>query len=188
MSHVILMSSSHVTKYSLTLIAQLLYDLMYKYPDKIYIQILWSNIVSYSSVNVLHHSELITLFQNKVQYSKRIVTIQCSIKSNKANKSALICRIAKRLNTWCGAFLADCIRKESEFEFGPTISEQQEIVQDYVQMKKLNLSLLMAILVLIRQHKTTPWEWNNGLCIYECLNCQMRAYHKGSELLYINYY
>ena len=93
------MSSSHVTKYSLTLIAQLLYDLMYKYPDKIYIQILWSNIVSYSSVNVLRHSELITLFQNKVQYSKRIVTIQCSIKSNKANKSALICRIAKQLNT-----------------------------------------------------------------------------------------
>ena len=54
--------------------------------------------------------------------------------------------------------LADCIRKVSELEFGPTISEQQEIVQDYVQMKKLNLSLLMAILVLIRQHKTTPWE------------------------------
>ena len=102
MSHVILMSSSHVTKYSLTLIAQLLYDLMYKYPDKIYIQILWSNIVSYSSVNVLRHSELITLFQNKVQYSKRIVTILCSIKSNKANTSVLICRIAKRLNTWCG--------------------------------------------------------------------------------------
>ena len=72
---------------------------MYKYPDKIYIQILWSNIVSYGSLNALCHSELITLFQNKVQYSKRIVTILCSIKSNKANTSVLICRIAKQLNT-----------------------------------------------------------------------------------------
>ena len=43
---------------------------------------LLSNIVSYSSLNVLHHRELITLVQNKVQYLKIIVTIHCSIKSN----------------------------------------------------------------------------------------------------------
>ena len=43
---------------------------------------LLSNIVSYSSLNVLHHRELITLVQNKVQYLKIIVPIQCNIKSN----------------------------------------------------------------------------------------------------------